>query len=195
MKKICTLLAAMLCVFVLSAQEKPEGLFINSRAADFKAKDQNGNEVSLKEMRKKGPVVVLFYRGHWCPYCNRELKRFQDSLEVLKAAGAQLVAITAEGGEGIATTVEKTGATFPIIFDEDMKLSKSYGVYYRVDERTIGRYKNAGFDLARINGQKEVALPVPAVYVVNEDGAVSYRYFNEDYRRRPWVADIIQSLK
>jgi thiol-disulfide isomerase/thioredoxin len=61
----------------LVAQEKPEGLFINSKAYDFKAKDQDGKEVSLKELRKKGPVVVLFYRGNWCPYCNRELKRFQ----------------------------------------------------------------------------------------------------------------------
>ena len=195
MKKICVLQAVQIIFSRLSAQEKPEGHFNNNKAADFRAMDQNGVEVSLKEMRKKGPVVVLFYRGHWCPYCNRALKRFQDSLKVLQKAGAQLVAVTAEGSEGIRNTVSKNGITFPIIFDEDMKLAKSYGVYYKVDDRTIGRYKNAGFDLAKINVQKEVALPVPAVYVVNEDGAVSYRYFNEDYRRRPWVSDIIAALK
>jgi len=107
--------------FVLSAftQEKPEGLFINSRAADFKAKDQNGEEIVLKDLRKKGPVVILFYRGYWCPYCSKSLKRLQDSLQLLTAKRAQVLVITPEGKEGIDSTIAKTGATFPIISDEE----------------------------------------------------------------------------
>src|SRR5688500_3206090 len=147
------------------AQEKPEGLFLNSKAPDFKGTDQSGVAVNLKEQRKKGPVVLLFYRGHWCPYCSRELKRFQDSLSLLTEKGAQLIAVTPEGGEGITKTIEKTGAVFPIISDADMKISKSYQVAYAVDERTLGRYKNAEIDLLTINGQKQAQLPVPAVYI------------------------------
>jgi peroxiredoxin len=123
MKKI---LAGILSLFILTtvfAQEKPEGLFINSKAYDFKAKDQNGADVSLKDLRKKGPVVVLFYRGSWCPYCNKELKRFQDSLQFIVAKGAQVVVITPETKEGVDSAVAKTGATFPILYDEDMKIA------------------------------------------------------------------------
>src|ERR1041384_8178648 len=104
-------------VFRAQAQEKPEGLFINSKAPEFKAKDQNGKELSLKDMRKKGPVVIIFYRGFWCPYCNRELTRLEDSLKLITDKGAQLIAITPEKPEGIAKTVEKTQAGFSIISD------------------------------------------------------------------------------
>lgn len=181
--------------FAAQAQEKPEGLFINSKAYDFKAKDQNGKEVSLKDMRKKGNVVVVFYRGNWCPFCSRELKRFQDSLQLITAKGAQVVAITPEAAEGIDSTVAKTGATFPIIYDQDMKIANNYGVAFQVTDRDLGRYKNAGIDLLKTNNQVKTAyLPVPAVYVVNTDGAVTFRYFNEDYHKLVSVKDVLAAL-
>ncbi|HEY0731995.1 MAG TPA: peroxiredoxin-like family protein, partial [Chitinophagaceae bacterium] len=98
-------LAILLISLISFGQNKPEGLFINSKAPDFKVKDQEGNEQSLKELRKKGPVVVLFYRGYWCPYCNKELNRFQDSLQFITEKGATLIAITPESPEGIKKTI------------------------------------------------------------------------------------------
>jgi peroxiredoxin len=192
-KAIATFLSFFIFLFAF-AQEKPEGLFINSKAYDFKAKDQNGNDVILKDLRKKGPVVVVFYRGNWCPYCSKELKRFQDSLQLLTAKGAKLIAITPEGKEGVDSTIAKTGATFPIISDEGMKISTNYGVAFKVDDRTVGRYRNAGIDLLKLNNQKEASLPVPAIYIINEDGAVTFRYFNEDYRKRASVKEILEAL-
>ena len=178
------------------AQDKPEGLFINSKAYDFKAKDQSGVDISLKEIRKKGPVVVVFYRGNWCPYCNKELKRFQDSLNLFTEKGAQVVAITPEASEGINKTVEKTGAVFPILFDEDMKIAKAYRVAYEVDEKTQSRQKSFGNDLLAVNHQRERAsLPVPAVYIVNKEGSIIYRFFEEDYKKRPWVKDLLNEIK
>ncbi|RYY40713.1 MAG: AhpC/TSA family protein [Chitinophagaceae bacterium] len=180
----------------LSAQDKPEGLFINSKAPDFNVKDQSGKTVSLKDLRKKGPVVIVFYRGNWCPYCNRELKAFQDSLQLLTERNIQLVAITPEAAEGVQETVKKTGATFPILYDADMKLAKAYGVAYQVDARTISRMKAGDIDLLKTNNQKEVAwLPVPAVYIVNRDGSITYRYFNENFRYRPSVAEVLAEVK
>jgi peroxiredoxin len=193
MKYLITCLVASLFFLNASAQDKPEGLFINSKAADFKLNDQNGKSISLKELRKKGPVVIMFYRGYWCPYCNKELKRFQDSLELISAKGT-LIAITPESKEGIDSVFERTGATFSILSDEGMKISSQYGVSFKVDDRTVGRYKNAGIDLAKINNQKEVSLPVPAVYIVNKDGYISYRFFDADYKKRPWVKDIAAAL-
>jgi peroxiredoxin len=194
MKKLVSFLLCLIALVSAKSQDKPEGLFINSKASDFKAKDQAGAEVSLKELRKKGPVVVVFYRGFWCPYCNKELRRFSDSLNYILDKGATLVAITPEGKEGIDSTSKRTGAAFRIITDQDMKISTSYGVNYRVDERTEGRYKNAGIDLKKINSQKEIVLPVPAVYVINKDGYVTYRFFEADYKKRPWVKDILEAL-
>jgi peroxiredoxin len=186
----------MFLAFSCFAQEKPEGLFINSKAYDFRAKDQSGAEVSLKELRKKGPVVVLFYRGNWCPYCNKELTRLQDSLQLITEKGASVVAITPEASEGINKTIEKTKAVFPILHDEEMKIAKAYKVAYEVDERTTGRYKSFGTDLLTINEQKlKASLPVPAVYVINKEGSVTYRYFNEDYKKRPSVKDILAEIK
>jgi peroxiredoxin len=141
-------------------------------------------------------VVVLFYRGHWCPDCSKELTRFQDSLSLISEKGAQLIAITPEAPDGISKTIEKTKAVFPILYDQDAKIAKAYQVSYVVDERTLNRYKNFGTDLLAINQQKTKAnLPVPAIYIVNKEGSVTYRYFNDDYKKRPWVSEILEELK
>lgn len=194
MKKITLLACTFLLVIASFAQDKPEGLFINSKAFDFKATDQAGNEQSLKDLRKKNKVVVLFYRGYWSPYCMRELQRFQDSLQQIKDRKAILVAITPEAAEGISKTVDRTKATFPILYDEDMKIAKAYQGAYHVDDRTVERSKSAGFDLLAINHQKEAWLPIPAVYIINADGSITYRFFDEDYKKRPSVKDILAAL-
>lgn len=195
MKKalLFTLLAA--ASMATFAQDKPEGLFINSKAPEFKAKDQAGTELTLKELRKKGPIVLVFYRGNWDPQCNRELKRFQDSLQLITEKGAQVVAITPEAGEGIAKTVEKTGATFPILHDAEVKIARSYQVALEVDEKTATRYKSFGNDLLLINQQKgKPVLPVPAVYIINKEGSVIYRFFEPDNRKRITVKEVLAQL-
>jgi peroxiredoxin len=183
-------------VVKVNAQEKPEGLFINSKAPDFKAKDQNGNDVVLKDLRKKGPVIIVFYRGYWCPYCNKELQRLQDSLESIKKRGAQLIAVTPETQDGIAKTLEKTKVSYSIISDEEIKIMRAYKVAFQVDEKTIARYKMANIDLAANNGHKPnaVYLPVPAVYIINKDGEVAYRFFDADYKNQASVTEIINNL-
>src|SRR5687768_8265705 len=104
------------------AQEKPEGLFINSKAPDFKGKDQNGKDFRLKDALKNGTVVLVFYRGNWCPYCNKQLKKLEDSLQFIVDKGAQLIAVTPEMPDGIAKTVEKTKASYTIVQDADNKI-------------------------------------------------------------------------
>ena len=178
-----------------SAQDKPEGLFINSKAPDFKLKDQNDEWISLKDLRKKGPVVVMFYRGYWCPFCNRQLKGLQDSLQLIKDKGATLVAITPESSVGIDTTIIRTGATFPLLTDVDGKMAAAYAVSFKVDDRTVNRYKMAGIDLLKTNVQKEATLPVPAVYIINKEGSVTYRYFDDNYRKRVSVKEILANIK
>ncbi len=181
---------------ILFAQEKPEGLFINSKAPDFKANDQYGNEIRLKDFLKDSVVVLIFYRGQWCPYCNRQLKKLEDSLQLIKEKGARLIAVTPEKPEFISKTIEKTKASYPMLYDKEMKIMKAYAVSFEVDERTVSRYKNADIDLAEASGQKDkVYLPIPAVYIISKEGSILYRYFDSDYKKRPSVKEILDNLK
>jgi peroxiredoxin len=191
-------LLLLLCFFTglaASAQDKPEGLFINSKAPDFKLKDQSGVLVSLKDLRKKGQTVLLFYRGNWCPYCNKQLKGLQDSLQLITDKGAQVIAITPEAQGGIDSTIAKTGAVFPILYDEGGKLAAAYQVGFKVDDKTVNRYKMSGIDLLQTNQQKEAILPVPAVYIINSEGTITYRYFDNNYRKRVSVKEIVANIK
>ncbi len=190
----------ILSLFILSlvapvvAQEKPEGLFINSKAPDFKGKDQDGKDVRLKDLLKKGQVVLVFYRGEWCPYCNKHLKRLQDSLSQITEKGAQLVAVTPEKPESVTKTREKTGATFTIISDEQQKIMKAYDVAFSLDEKTLKRYKSFDIDIEKNNGDNGSYLPVPAIYIITKEGLIKYRYFDADYKKRPSVKEIVENL-
>lgn len=194
MKKAVLALFTLLVIQTANAQEAPEGLFIGSKAPDFKAKDQNGNEVRLKDLLKKGKVVLVFYRGQWCPYCNRELSRIQDSIQLIKDKGATVVAVSPEKQESIAMTVEKTKADYPVLFDEGLKIMKAYDVEFEVPENTITRYRNANIDIEKNNGSNGKYLPVPAVYIIDGESTVTYRFFETDYKKRPWVKDLLNNL-
>ncbi len=196
MHRILFLLVGTLASSVALAQEKPEGLFINSKAPDFQAIDQNGKEIRLKDVLKDSLVVLFFYRGQWCPYCNRHLKKLEDSLQLIKDNGAKLIAVTPEKPEFISKTIEKTKASYSLLYDKEMKIMKAYAVAFQVDDKTVSRYKNADIDLATANGQKDkIYLPVPAVYVISKEGTILYRFFNTDYKRRPSVEEIVANLK
>ena len=196
MRRLFFLLVGFIFSSFVDAQEKPEGLFINSKAPDFKATDQYGKEIRLKDILKDSLVVLIFYRGQWCPYCNKQLKKLEDSLQLIKDKRAKLIAVTPEKTEYISKTIEKTKASYSLLYDKEMKIMKAYAVAFEVDERTVSRYKNADIDLATANGQKDkVYLPVPAVYIINKEGTIVYRFFEADYKKRPVVKDILDNLR
>lgn len=197
MKNLFLLILSCLMVSLSFAQSGPQGLAINSKAPEFKATDQNGKVISLDELRTHGPVVVLFYRGNWCPYCNRELHALSDSLQYIVAKGARVVAVTPEAQEGIDKTIEKTKATFPILYDKDVKIAKAYDVSYKVEEDMRNKYKDKwNVDFLKINQQQDAAyLPVPAVYIIDKKGTITYRFFETDYTKRPSVRDLLNNLK
>ena len=194
MIKFITALLLSCTLSIIHAQEAPEGLFINSKAPDFKAKDQNGKEVRLKDLLKEGKVVLVFYRGNWCPFCNRLLKKLEDSLQFIKDKGATIIAVTPEKPENVSKTIEKTNAEYSILYDENLKIMKSYEVDFEVQENTITRYRNSGIDLEKTNGKDWKFLPVPAVYVIDKESNITYRFFNIDYKKRPNVQDILKNL-
>ncbi len=188
----------LLCFYTLvNAQIKtvyPEGLKVGDKAPIFSAKNQDGKEMDLDKLLKKGEVVVLFYRGQWCPYCNQQLKKVNDSLQFISAKGATVLAITPETAENVKKTIEKTKASFSIIEDENLAIMKSYKVNFAVDENTIAKYKNYGIDFDKANGSNSANLPVPAAYIIGKDGKIKYAFFDVNYTKRASVKDIIDHL-
>ncbi len=194
MKRIF-LLALLACLALVSfAQNSSQALQVGSTAPLFVAKDQNGKLVSLKEMTKKGNVVLIFYRGQWCPYCNRELKHLEDSLNFITEKGASVIAVTPETSDNVNKTIEKTKASYSILSDDGLKIMKAYKVAFDVDQATIDKYKTFGVDFNKANGANGAVLPVPAVYIIDKNGKIKYAYFDTDYRNRASIKDLADHL-
>lgn len=195
MKQLFFSVTLLIVSFSMDAQEGPKGLNINDAAPDFTAKDQNGKAVNLKENLKNGAVVLVFYRGQWCPYCNRYLKRLEDSMSLVSNKGASLITVTPETAEGIAKTIEKTNATYPILYDEGLSIMKRYDVAFKVDDKTVEKYKGYGIDFTKANSESNGPnLPVPAVFVISKEGKIIFRHFDKDYTKRVSVAEILEHL-
>jgi peroxiredoxin len=185
----------LLAIPLLAQQNQPAGLKTGTQAPVFTGKDYRNNPVSLTALLGKGPVVLLFYRGYWCPHCNKQLSRLQDSLSFVTATGASVVAITPETDENIRKTADKTKATFSIIHDQEGKIMNMYQTNYPVDEDIQKKYKGYGIDFAKTNGTNGAILPVPAVYIIGRDGIIKQVYFDSDYTKRPSVNSIVQALE
>ncbi|OSZ79962.1 hypothetical protein CAP36_01475 [Chitinophagaceae bacterium IBVUCB2] len=194
MKKFICFACVLLALMVASAQEAPEGLFISSKAPNFKAKNQYGADVELKDLLKKGKVILVFYRGQWCPYCNKQLSRLQDSIQFITDKGATLVAVSPEMPENVSKTLEKTKAQYSVLYDKDMKIMKAYDVEFEVPENTVTRYRNTGIDIEKNNGTNGKYLPVPAVYIIDKESTITYRFFEQDYKKRPSVKELLDNL-
>jgi len=194
MKALYIIFVNLLLSLAVIAQTSPQGIGINDKAPVFTAKDQNGKKVSLKNELRNGAVVVVFYRGQWCLYCNRQLKALQDSLSFIKEKGATLIAVSPEKPDNISKTIEKTKAAYPVLFDDSLKIMKSYDVAYRVDSTTIEKYKQFGINFYDVNGSNGATLPVPAVYIINKEGIIIFKHFDPDYRKRVSVQEILLHL-
>ncbi len=190
-------LLAIILLFIgciANAQTDPTGLKVGDVAPMFIGTDQNGQQFSLQAALKKGDVVLMFYRGQWCPYCNKQMSQMNDSLSTITGKGATVVAISPEIQENVVKTIEKTKASFPVISDVKMQIMKDYKVNFAVPQATIDRYKNFGIDFNVANGENGANLPVPATYVIGKDGKIKYVFFNPDYRKRASIKEIVDYL-
>lgn len=193
MKKYLVVVA-ILFLFLQNTKAQEQQFKLGDKAADINAITNDGSNFSLEKATKKGSVIVLFYRGYWCPFCSKQLKELNDSLEFLTAKGVTVVAITPENVESVAKTVTKTKASFAIISDTTNCILKAYGVNFKVEDKTIERYKGFGVDLVKTNSNADVSLPVPAVYIINKNRVFKYIWFEKDYRKRPSVKELLNNL-
>ena len=171
------------------------GLKNGAQAPDFKANDNTGKALDLKVLLKSHKAVVLFfYRGQWCPYCNKQIKELQDSLQLLTGKGAYVIGVTPETGDNINKTIDKTHASFSIVQDAGYKIMKAYDVNYTVNDGMYSKLKGYGIDLEKNNGNKDHVLPVPATYVIDNTGKIIYVHFDTDYTKRASVSSILSAL-
>ena len=164
------------------------------KAPDFILKNALGEEVSLYEELKKGPVILTWYRGGWCPYCNVHLHYLQDNLKEIEKAGGQLIALTPEKPDKSLSTAEKHALEFQVLSDLNNKVARKYGLVFKLNEEVARLYKQS-FDLAEYNDSESNELPVTASYVIDSNGIVTYSYLNPDYRERAEPAVLVTELK
>ena len=164
--------------------EEVNPLLISSEIPDVQLKNMNDEIVRLKELVSQKPSILVFYRGGWCPYCNRQLSDLNEIEEQLYEIGYQLLAISPDKPEKLRTTLDKNELGYTLLSDSPINVSKAFGIAFKVDQETIDRYKSIGLDLEKDSGYDHHLLPVPAVYIVNTDGIVKFNYVNPDYKER-----------
>ena len=170
-------------------------LVLGTKAPLFEGIDNQGKKQSLKALLKKHNAVVLFfYRGQWCSYCNRYMSQIQASLNKLTAKGAIVIGVTPETGIAITTTVSKTGASFPIIRDNGYKIMKAYKVDYVVDTASLNRMHKYHIDMDANNGNTDHVLPIPATYIINKKEKIIFAHFDTDYRKRASIDEMINAI-
>ena len=167
---------------------------VGEEAPEFSLQNQSGDTVRLKDLLERGPVVLTWYRGGWCPYCNLTLHALQQALPEIKAQGATLLALTPELPDSSLSTSEKNDLEFQVLSDLHNGVARDYGVVFKLEEKLAEAYQN-GFDLHAYNGDESDELPLAATYVIDTDGKVSWAFLDHDYRKRAEPADIIDHLK
>jgi len=173
----------------------PKGLKVGTKAPDFILKATDGSSFTLSESLQQQPIVMLFYRGQWCPVCSRYFSKFMEDLPEITAKGAKVIAVTPETNENIAKIVDETGISFPVFQDSDYSVMTAYDVLFHVTEKYQQKIRDRlKSDIATNNGQEDARLPVPATYVIGQDGIIKYVQFDLDYKNRASVKDILEHL-
>lgn len=180
-------------------QLKHDGIDDNSLktgdiAPVFSLPNHEGDVRSLYALLSESVVVLSFYRGGWCPYCNLELNVLQQVLPQIEAQGARLLAISPELPDKSLSTREKNDLSFDVLYDEGNKVAESFGLAFTLPESLRPIYDKFGIDVPGYNGDDTFRLPIPATYIIGQDGQILFHFVDPDYTRRLEPAVILDRL-
>lgn len=168
---------------------------VSEKLPMFSLPNQNGTTVNLADLLAKGPVVITFYRGGWCPYCNLELKAYQEQLANIKAENATLVAITPELPDASLSTAQKNELAFEVLSDVNADYAKSLGLVFSLPEELRPIYLSFGIEVEKHNGEGQFDLPLAATFVIAQDGTVASAFVDTDYTERQEPTAVVDALK
>ncbi|HSJ39340.1 MAG TPA: peroxiredoxin-like family protein [Planococcus sp. (in: firmicutes)] len=179
----------------LEASNEGKGLEQGEKAPNFNLPNATGQTVELYEQLKKGPVILTFYRGNWCPYCNMELRAYQEIIGEIHGQGAELIAISPQTPDQSMSIQEKHNLEYVVLSDENNEVANQFNLVYQMPEYLVALYKEIGLNVNEYNGDETWALPVSATYIIQTDGTIAYEYTKSDYKDRVEPSEVMEKLK
>jgi peroxiredoxin len=179
---------------LIASGQAGRSLHAGDRAPAFALPDPDGKLVSSQDLLAKGPLVLTFYRGVWCPYCNLDLQAIEEVRSEIEARGASLVAVSQQTAANSRKAQVTNKLGFPIVGDKGGELAAKFGIRWQLSEDLKAVHKQLGADLVAFNGEDSWSLPMPARYVIGQDGVIAYAEINPDYTRRPEPSDVFPVL-
>lgn len=165
------------------------------RAPDFSLKAADGRAIAMNDLLSKGPLVITFYRGVWCPYCNMDLQALEQARPEIELHGASMVAVSMQTPVNSRKAIDRHGLGFPILTDVGGELAREYGIRFALPDYLIAIYRDVfKTDLSTINDDPSWTLPMPARYIVDTDGVIAYSEVNPDYTQRPDPSELLPTL-
>ncbi|REC59427.1 AhpC/TSA family protein [Chryseobacterium pennae] len=167
---------------------------IGDQMPEFSLPNALGKIISSEDILRNGKIILAFYRGSWCPYCNLELKFLQDHLSRIKDKGATLIAVSPQSPDQSLSMMGKNKLEFEVLTDIDNNFAEKLGITFQLQDFVIPYYKSLGINLSDFNKNNDNVLPVPAVFVVDENRVVTYKFLDVNYMNRVDVEELINSL-
>ncbi|MCK5678784.1 MAG: AhpC/TSA family protein [Flavobacteriaceae bacterium] len=193
--KILLLAISFIFSIHLTAQIKSKHFKVGDIAPSIIGVDQNGKEINSTKILKNNKILIVFYRGNWCPHCKKHLTSLEEHLNEFTQKGVYVMVITPETVERTKETAEKFQTNFSIIHDVDNKIMKDYKVAFEVNKENVPNYY--GFvsnQVAKYNIENNNVLPVPATYLIDTNGKIIYEQYDPDYKNRSDFSEILKSL-
>jgi peroxiredoxin len=169
---------------IAKGQKRVRPMLVGEMVPNVVIKDTKNRPISVATVVKSQPTILIFYRGGWCPYCNKHLKEIGEIENELVKKGYQIVAISPDRPEELKKSVSKYNLAYKILSDSQLKAAKAFGVAFKVDRETLQKYKKYNIDLVKASGESHQSLPVPAVFLFGKEGRLKFQYVNPDYTVR-----------
>jgi len=180
---------------LMASEFGSNALIVGESIPQFSLPNANGERISIADYVENGPVVLSFYRGGWCPFCNLEFKALSDALPEINGLGASLIGISPETPDVAQETVSKHNIHFEVLSDVGNEVIRKFGLLTEVYEEMRPLYLEWGLDIPAANGDDKWEIPIPATYVIDTKGVIRAAYVNKDYTQRMEPSDIIAALK
>jgi len=180
---------------LIKSGQADRALKVGDKAPEFTLTDPDGNSYNSRDLLANGPLVVTFYRGVWCPYCNMDLAALEAERENIQERGGQLVAISPQTAGNSRKSQRDNKLNFPILSDKNSEVADQFGIRFSMPEDLVKVYKSFGSDVEHANEGHDLRLPMPARYIIGRDGVIAYAEVNPDYTKRPDPSELLPVLE